>query len=115
MKNYHKTLTSSLSEILPTYYELNMSGEIEVPCASYMELANFITDGDTLDSVGDVAEVTYQIKVWGTDIGNINTYAQLIDSTLKPEGWKRTSSQDMHDNKSSMIQRIMLYTIVDND
>lgn len=115
MKNYHLTLVSLLNNILPTYYEMQLSRECEVPCISYMEMSNSVSQGDTFDGVGDVANVTYQIKVWGTDISVINANAQLIDETLKPRGWKRISCAEMADSNSAMIQKIMLYNITSND
>ena len=40
MINYHKKLVSTLKTILPTYYEMLLNRDVEVPCISYMELGN---------------------------------------------------------------------------
>ena len=31
----------------------------------------------------------------------------MIDEVLRPLGWKRTSSGELYDNQSTMIQKIM--------
>ncbi len=106
MIDYHSDLVSALNSVLPTHYEMALTSKIQTPCSSYMEMNNYVdSNGDTLG----YSRVTYQIKVWGNDIGIIQRYALEIDDVLRPLGWKRISSGEMHDNQSTMIQKIMTY------
>jgi len=106
MINYHSILVTALSTILPTHYELVLTRGTKTPCISYMELNNIATD--TGDTVG-YSRITYQVKVWGTDISELQKYAQLIDNVLRPLGWRRTGSNELHDRNSTMIQKILQY------
>ena len=106
MINYHDKLVDALNSILPTYYEMALRPGIKTPCISYMEINNYSSEsGDTLG----YSRITYQIKVWSNDIGEIQEYALRIDEVLRPLGWKRISSGELYDNKSSMIQKVMTY------
>lgn len=106
MIDYHNTLVNALKEILPTYYEMALHSGINTPCISYMETNNYDTDiGDTLG----YSRLSYQIKVWGNNIGVLQKYAQEIDKKIKPLGWKRIASGELYDTESTMIQKIMTY------
>lgn len=106
MINYHKMLVTALKTILPTHYEMTLTSQTKTPCISYMELNNYATDvGDTLG----YSVISYQVKVWGTDISDIQYYAQLVDAVLRPLGFKRVASGELADRNSSMIQKIMTY------
>lgn len=106
MIDANKDIVKALSKILPTYYEMVLHSGIETPCISYMELNNSVqANGDTLG----YSTVQFQIKVWGTDIEIIQKKALLIDKALRPLGWRRISTNELYDNQSSMIQKIMTY------
>ena len=106
MIDYHSNLVTALSTILPTHYEMWLHSGLATPCISYMELNNYADiTGDTLG----YSRVAYQIKVWGNDIEEIQKYAQQIDVVLRPLGWKRTNTNELHDMNSAMIQKIMNY------
>lgn len=106
MINYHSKLVNSLNTILPTYYEMILTKDIKTPCISYLELNNSATNtGDTLG----YSSIQYQIKVWGDKIGELQDYAQKIDNTLRPLGWKRIGCRELYDKQSAMIQKIMTY------
>ena len=106
MIDYHANLVSALKTILPTHYEMTLHSGLSTPCISYMETNNYVdSNGDTLG----YSRIVYQVKVWGNDIGKLQTYAQQIDAVLRPLGWKRTSSGELYDNQSTMIQKIMSY------
>jgi hypothetical protein len=71
-----------------------------------METNNYSsTTGDTLG----YSVITYQVKVWGNNIGDLQKYALLIDDVLRPLGFKRISSGELYDNNSSMMQKILTY------
>lgn len=106
MIDYHSELVSALNTVLPTHYELALTKETKTPCISYQERNNYDTDtGDTLG----YSRIIYTIKVWGNSLAVIQENAQKIDKVLRPLGFKRTSSNELHDNQSTMIQKIMTY------
>ena len=106
MVNYHKELVAALNEVLPAHYEMTLASNTKTPCISYMETNNYVAaNGDTLG----YSRITYQVKVWANNIEDIQKYAPQIDSTLRPLGFTRVSSGELHDKNSSMIQKIMTY------
>lgn len=106
MIDYHSELVSALQTILPTYYELALTRKAKTPCISYQERNNYDTDtGDTLG----YSRITYTIKVWGNEIDVIQENVKKIDRVLRPLGFKRTSSNELHDPQSTMIQKILTY------
>ena len=106
MVDYHSSLVTALSTILPTHYEMTLTSKTATPCISYMETNNYVdSNGDTLG----YSKIAYQVKVWGNDIATIQKYALQIDSVLKRLGWKRISSGELYDRQSTMIQKILTY------
>lgn len=106
MINYHPVLVAALKTILPTHYEMTLTKGTQTPCISYMEMNNIATEeGDTLG----YSRITYQVKVWGHDIEELQGYALMIDAVLRPLGFKRTSSNELYDRNSTMIQKILGY------
>lgn len=106
MINYHTELVKALSKVLPTYYEMTLTSKTPTPCISYMETNNYVsTNGDTLG----YSVVTYQVKVWGNSIADLQNYALQIDLVLRPLGFTRTSTNELYDRESTMIQKIMSY------
>lgn len=105
MVDFHKQLINALSTVLPTHYELALKSQ-KTPCISYMELNNY--QEETGDTIG-YSRLTYQVKVWGTNISDLQRYALMIDKALRPLGFKRIASGELFDNNSAMIQKIMTY------
>ena len=106
MIDYHATMVNALNTILPTHYEMTVTQQTKTPCITYLELNNIATEqGDTLG----YSRLTYQIKVWGNDISELQRYVLEIDRVLRPLGWKRTSSNELYDRNSTMIQKILQY------
>ena len=106
MINYYDEMISALKTILPTHYEMVLHSDLETPCISYMELNNYASDnGDTIG----YSRITYQVKVWSNNIAEIQEYALKIDEVLRPLGFKRIASNELFDNQSSMIQKILTY------
>ena len=93
MIDYHAKLLASLKEIgIPVHYEMTLYSGLSTPCISYMELSNVSTQaGDTLG------------------YSHLQKYALLIDKKLRPLGFSRVGCNEMYDNNSSMIQKIMTY------
>ena len=106
MVDYHTELVSALTTVLPTHYELALTKNTQTPCISYQERNNYDTEtGDTLG----YSRIIYTIKVWANDIATIQHYVKKIDRVLRPLGFKRTSSNELHDPHSTMIQKILTY------
>lgn len=107
MINYHQKLVAALQSIgIGVHYELSLTADIKTPCISYQERNNYTTEsGDTLG----YSRIVYTITVWGNDLAAIQENAQKIDRVLRPLGWKRTSSQELHDINSTMIRKILTY------
>lgn len=106
MIDYHKELVTALNTVLPTYHEMTLHKGIKTPCASYLETNNYTSVyGDALG----YSRITFQIKIWHTDIAVIQKYALQIDEVVRPLGFVRVSSGELYDKNSSMIQKIMSY------
>ena len=106
MIDYNKQLVATLKTILPTYYELALVSGTQTPCISYSEINNYVdVNGDTLG----YSKITYQVKVWGTDIEVLQKYAVQIDSALRKLGFTRISTGELYDRNSAMIQKIMTF------
>lgn len=106
MIDYHKEIVSALSQVLPVHFEMTLSSDTQTPCISYMESNNTSSmSGDTLG----YSRINYQIKVWANDIAEIQKYALQVDAVLRPIGFSRTSSVELYDNQSTMIQKVMNY------
>lgn len=106
MIDFHKELVAALNTVLPTHYEMTLHSGLETPCISYMEINNYVsTSGTTLG----YSNIAFQVKVWATDIATIQKYIVEVDAALRPIGFRRTSSTELYDYNSSMIQKILTY------
>lgn len=106
MINYDKELVSALNKVLPTEYEMRLTRKTKTPCITYQERNNYVSqNGDTIG----YSKIIYTIKVWSNKVEDVNKYALEIDNVLRPLGFKRTSSNELHDNQSTMVQKIMTY------
>lgn len=108
MIDYHSSLVSALNTILPTHYEMALTSDTKTPCISYMELNNYAAT-DVVGATIGYSYITFQVKVWGNNIADLQKYALMIDSVLRPLGWKRISSGELYDTESTMIQKIITY------
>lgn len=106
MIDYHAELVKALNTVLPTHYEMTLTSKTKTPCISYMELNNYVSSsGNTLG----YSRITYQVKVWGNDIADLQAYALQIDAVMRPLGFKRIAVNELYDNASTMIQKIMTF------
>lgn len=108
MIDFHKELVSALQTVLPTHYEMALTSNTKTPCISYMETNNYTVTEVIGASLG-YSRVTYQVKVWGNDIATVQRYALEVDEALRPLGFKRIASGELHDNNSTMMQKILTY------
>ena len=106
MVDYHSNFVEALKTVLPTHYELTLTKDTKTPCISYQEGNNYATDeGDTLG----YSVIVYVVKVWGHSIADLQKYSKQIDKVVRPLGFKRTSSNELYDRNSTMIQKILNY------
>lgn len=106
MINYHAEIVKALNKVLPTHYEMTLTSKTKTPCISYMETNNYVSSsGNTLG----YSRITYQVKVWGNDISELQKYALQIDAVLRPLGFTRISSGELYDRESTMIQKILTF------
>lgn len=106
MTNFHTLIVNALKTILPTHYELTLYSGIDTPCISYMELNN--ADNAAGDTLG-YSDVQYQVKVWSSDISEIQKYSLEVDKKMRECGFTRTASRELYDTNSAMIQKVMTY------
>ena len=106
MIDYTKELVAALNNILPTMHELALTSGTKTPCISYQERNNFTTVyGDKLG----YSTISFTVKVWGSDLEQLQDYALQIDAALRPLGFKRISVGELYDINSTMIQKILTY------
>ena len=106
MIDYNKELVSALDTVLPTYHELALTSKAEVPCYSVQERNNYVyANGDTLG----YSVLSFTVKVWARTPADIMKYSLKADEVLRPIGFTRTSSNEIYDRNSTMIQKILTY------
>lgn len=106
MIDYSKEFVSALNSVLPTNHELALTSKTQTPCISYQERDNAIqVNGDTRG----YSKISFTVKVWAKTIADIMKYAIEVDAVLRPIGFTRTSSNELYDRNSTMIQKIMTY------
>lgn len=108
MIDFNKELVSALSAVLPTHYEMALTSNTQTPCISYMEINNYSVTEINGASLG-YSRITYQVKVWGNKIADLQKYAVEVDKALRAIGFKRIASGELYDNNSTMIQKILTY------
>ena len=106
MIDFHKELVKALSTVLPTHYEMTLTAKTQTPCISYMETNNYVMANG---SHRGYSYISYQVKVWGNNIADLQKYAKQIDEVLRSIGFKRTSTTELYDRESTMIQKIMTF------
>lgn len=111
MTDNYIDLISALKKVgIPVQHELALTSGTDIPCISVMELSNV----DSL--VGDTitySDEYFQIKVWSTQIKDLQKYALKVDKILKPLGYKRTGCTELYDRESGMAQKILTYQGLD--
>lgn len=106
MIDYNKELVSALSSVLPTHHELTLTSKTKTPCYSYQERNNYVSiTGNTRG----YSVISFTVKVWGNRLEDIMHYAAEADNALRAIGFKRTSSNELYDINSTMIQKILTY------
>ena len=92
MLDVKKQLVSTLSVILPTYYELIVDSSIKLPCITYIEMDN--SDDLTGDTLG-YSDITFNVKVWGNSVDDIMVYAPQVDTAMRNLGYSRIASNEL--------------------
>ena len=108
MIDCRKELVSALNTVLPTHYEMTLTAKTKTPCISWMEIGNVpITEPTGENTTQCYSRLNYSLKVWGHSIGDLNDYAIEIAKVLRPLGYRVSSSGELYDNNSTMIQKIL--------
>ena len=108
MIDYGKELVSALNTVLPTHYEMTLTSKTKTPCISWMEIGNVpITESLGENTTQGYSRLNYSLKVWGNSIGELNKYAVEIAKVLRPLGFTVSSSGELYDNASTLIQKIL--------
>lgn len=98
-------VVAALSKILPCYYELFCDGKTKMPCITYIETGNSAEQtGDTLG----YSTIEYTIKVWATEIANIEQYAAAADAAMRKLGFKRISAAEL--SVENQYEKVMIYS-----
>lgn len=108
MIDFHTNVVSALNTILPAHYEMSLHSGLDTPCISYMETNNYAATNPTGATLG-YSYITYQVKVWGNDIAELQRYSLEIDRVMRELGFKRIAAGELYDNQSTMIQKILTY------
>lgn len=106
MIDYCKELVSACETVLPTHYELALTSKTNTPCISYQERNNYVS---TTGNTRGYSIISFTVKVWANNIADIMKYAVEVDKALRAIGFKRTSTGELYDTNSTMIQKIMTY------
>jgi hypothetical protein len=106
MIDYNKEIVSALNTVLPTHYELALTSKTKTPCISYQERNNYVS---TTGNTRGYSVISFTVKVWANNVADIMKYAVEVDNALRAIGFKRTSSNELYDTNSAMIQKIMTY------
>lgn len=106
MIDYTENLKSALEECgLPVFHERFITDK-PVPCISFIDTQN---DDYLLGDTLEYSAIGYIVKVWSTRISDFYTYGQLIDSKLKPLGFKRTAASSLFPPEQTIGQFYMRY------
>ena len=92
MIDVKKQVVASLKEILPTYYELFVDSNTELPCITYRVTNDY--ESITTKDAG-VSSIMYTIKVWGNSIENLTAYALEIDNAMRELGFIRYNYNEL--------------------
>ena len=106
MIDYSPTLVSELNTILPVYLE-PLGTKKDTPCITYSEISNI---DSLMGSCLNYSEISYQLKIWGKSLKEINNKAILIDSKMKELGFRRTFSLDAEEE--GLKNKILRYNAI---
>lgn len=106
MIDYCKEIVSACETVLPTHYELALTSTTKTPCISWQERNNYVS---TTGNTRGYSTISFTIKVWANSIADIMQYTVQVDEALRAIGFNRTSSGELFDTNSTMIQKILTY------
>ena len=113
MIDFDKNIMAALSAIevsdgvyLPCYYENFITGDITLPCITYVENNNSsYLEGDTLR----YSYLNYTIKLW-MDNKNQQVYLNAIDEAMLELGFVRQATNEIVNGR--VIEKIMDYEAI---
>lgn len=107
MIDFDKRIVEALSETnLPCFYENFITGDITLPCITYVENNNSsYLEGDTLR----YSHLNYTVKLW-MDNKTQQSYLAEIDEIMKELGFVRNSTTELVNGR--VIEKIMDYEAI---
>lgn len=108
MDNITIEFVSALETVLPTHYELALTKNTETPCISY-QMRNSYVSTEVVGATLGYGAVIFTVKIWSNRAADLAEYMSLVDTAVRPLGYKRTSANELHDVNSTMMQRILTY------
>ena len=106
MIDFDKTIVATLSTILPCYYENYITGDITLPCITYVENNNSsYLEGDALR----YSHINYTIKLW-MDNKTQQSYLPQIDYAMIELGFVRQATNEIATGR--VIEKIMDYEAI---
>ena len=92
MINYKPVVVGELKKILPTYYELFVDSNNQLPCITYLENDNSVS---IHTAEAGVSDIRYTIKLWGYSIQDLSDYSLQIDEAMRNLGFRRYSYNEL--------------------
>lgn len=108
MININEDIKAQLSTVLPTYPELYLDGNQDIPCITYQIIQNYEQEkGNTLG----YSVITVRVKVWAITYSDMVGYCEAVDDSLAALGhFSRTSVGELTDG--DLLCWIMDYSIL---
>jgi len=101
MKDFKPQVVEALNKILPTYYELFLGKDIELPCITY-SVGNDETIIHTEEA--GITDVRFTIKLWGYSISELSQYAIQVDEAMRAMRFRRNNYNELStDNQICLI------------
>ncbi len=82
----------------------------DIPCITFEELDNSLTDEDYRDDQPGSESVSMQIDVWCKPNTSTTAIAQAVDNVLIPAMYNRDYAQDFVEPDSGIIHKVMRYS-----
>ena len=92
MLDFKKEVVTALNTVLPTYYELFVDSNTQLPCITYR--VNNDYESITTKEAG-VSDISYTVKVWGNSINDLTAYTLQIDDVMRGLGFTRYNYNEL--------------------
>ena len=101
MIDFKPQVVEELEKVLPTYYELFLGKDIELPCITY-SVGN---DEEIIHTEeAGVTNIRFIVKLWGYSISELSQYAKQADAAMRAMGFRRNNYNELStDNQICLI------------